>query len=510
MRKKKNAFTLIELLAVIVILAVILVISIPRILDVIETSKKDSFKSTAQLIADSAEKKRVSDKLLGKEEEITCDKVAKISSKDYEYCIVKINEEGKATVTIKGKGKFDGMAICNASKETSEISDTCPTDDSYFIYGEAEINVIVKEVDKCKKYFVGYIGHEGAEQICNYYPEEIANQIRTNQIPSADYEKAGIIVETGETLIITGYNADGGTDVVIPSNINGKKVVEIASNAFQNKQLTSVIIPNSVTSIGDSAFWENQLTSITIPSSVTSIGDGAFLENQLTSVKIPNSVTSIGYEAFANNQLTSVTIPISVTSIGKVAFNSNQLSDEDAFIYKRNSDGSIDNTTIISYGGKNKSPIIPDSITSIGNSAFASNQLTSVTIPDSVTSIGDSAFWENQLTSITIPDSVTSIGNSAFSNNKLTTVTIPNSVTTIGWGAFRNNQLTSVTILRSFKSYGNNAFAKDESSNPNLTKIINKTGKSIDWGFIVNGISGYNFVTGTVVNSSGNVEVVNN
>ena len=41
MRKKKNAFTLIELLAVIVILAVILVIAVPRILNVIETSKKD-------------------------------------------------------------------------------------------------------------------------------------------------------------------------------------------------------------------------------------------------------------------------------------------------------------------------------------------------------------------------------------------------------------------------------------------------------------------------------------
>ena len=45
--KKRNAFTLIELLAVIVILAVILVIAIPRILDVIETSKKDSFKNSA-------------------------------------------------------------------------------------------------------------------------------------------------------------------------------------------------------------------------------------------------------------------------------------------------------------------------------------------------------------------------------------------------------------------------------------------------------------------------------
>ena len=50
MRKKRNAFTLIELLAVIVILAVILVISIPRILDVIDESKKDLFKTSEQLI----------------------------------------------------------------------------------------------------------------------------------------------------------------------------------------------------------------------------------------------------------------------------------------------------------------------------------------------------------------------------------------------------------------------------------------------------------------------------
>ena len=89
---------------------------------------------------------------------------------------------------------------------------------------------------------------------------------------------------------------------------------------------------------------------------------------------------------------------------------------------------------------------------------------------------------------MTISNSVTNIGSSAFENNQLTNVTIPSSVTSIGDGAFYKN--------------------KSNSSNPNLIKIINKTGKSFDWGYIVNNSSGYNFVTGTVVNDNGNVEVV--
>ena len=357
MRKKRNAFTLIELLAVIVILAVILVISIPRILDVIDVSKKDSFKSTAQLIADSAEKKYVENKLNNIDEEITCENVSKLSKEDYESCKITFDNEGNAKVTIEGKGKFKDLAICNGTKKVSEISEDsfCPTDSSFFTYEE---------------------------------------------------------VEGG--ISITGYNTKGGYDVVIPSNINGKKVVEIATKAFQNKQLTSVTIPEGITSVGYAAFSGNQLTSVIIPNSVTNIYVHAFSENQLTSVTIPNSVTSIGQSAFCDNQLTSVTIPSSVTSIGDYA--------------------------------------------------FKSNQLTSVTIPSSVTSIGDYAFKSNQLTSVTIPSSVTSIGKRAF--------------------------------------------FKDNSSNLNLTKIINKTGKSFDWGYIVNGSYGYDFVTGTVVNDNGNVEVV--
>ena len=126
--KKRNAFTLIELLAVIVILAVILVISIPRILDVIETSKKDSFKNAAQLIADSAEKKKASDKLLDKDESITCKDVANINDEDYKSCIISFDSEGNAKVNITGKGKFDGLKITNGTKENAEVKEiTKPT-----------------------------------------------------------------------------------------------------------------------------------------------------------------------------------------------------------------------------------------------------------------------------------------------------------------------------------------------------------------------------------------------
>ena len=172
MRKKKNAFTLIELLAVIVILAVILVIAIPRILDVIETSKKDSFKNSAQLIADSAEKKKVSDKLLGKDEEITCKDVAKINDEDYASCIITFDSDGIAKVSITGKGKFDGLKITNGTKENAEVKEiTKPT------YGM-----------KATEYITNLLEYDGeglkkdntSDQNIRYYGSNPNNYVRFN------------------------------------------------------------------------------------------------------------------------------------------------------------------------------------------------------------------------------------------------------------------------------------------------------------------------------------------
>jgi hypothetical protein len=129
--------------------------------------------------------------------------------------------------------------------------------------------------------------------------------------------------------------------------------------------------------------------------------------------------------AFSYNQITNLTIPSTVVGIGAGAFNDNQLPNDQAFIYSRNSDGTIDNTSIVSYGGANRTNvIIPSGVVNIGTNSFSSIVLVSVTIPNTVTYIGDSAFQYNQLTSITIPSSVITIQDLAFVDNQFTSVTI--------------------------------------------------------------------------------------
>ena len=63
--KKKNGFTLVELLAVIVILAIIMIIAIPAVLNTMDVAKRKSFKEYADKIVNEATKKYLSDELLG-------------------------------------------------------------------------------------------------------------------------------------------------------------------------------------------------------------------------------------------------------------------------------------------------------------------------------------------------------------------------------------------------------------------------------------------------------------
>ena len=63
--KKEKGFTLIELLAVIVILAILMVISVPKILNVIENSRKGAAESSIKLVKDAIKTQVTSESMMG-------------------------------------------------------------------------------------------------------------------------------------------------------------------------------------------------------------------------------------------------------------------------------------------------------------------------------------------------------------------------------------------------------------------------------------------------------------
>ena len=315
--------------------------------------------------------------------------------------------------------------------------------------------------------------------------------------------------EDGQSYSVSGIGDCKDRILVISPVYNELPVTKIDNGAFYGrKNLTRVVIPDSVVSIGNFAFNRcTGLTDIVIPDSVTSIGMRAFWDcTGLTSIVIPDSVTSIGLLAFIGcTGLTDVYIT-DIDAWCNISFSN---SDSNPMYYGAN---------LYLDGNLVTELIIPDGVTSIGDHAFEGcTSLTSIVIPDSVTSIGDYAFYGcTGLTSIMIPDSVTSIGHVAFigctgltsitvdedntsyqsidgnlySKNgrtliqyaigkKNTSFTIPDRVKSIGAWAFRDcTDLTSIVIPDSVTSIGDMVFY----GCTGLTSIvIGDSVKSIDW-----------------------------
>lgn len=140
----------------------------------------------------------------------------------------------------------------------------------------------------------------------------------------------------------------------------------------------NTVIPSSVTRIANFGFYEINVSSIVIPNTVTSIGENAFMNCiGLGDFVIPSSVNQIQQGAFLSSYgLTSVVIPEGITEIADAAFN---------------------------FCEDLRTVILPNTLEEIGEGAFGNcYSLSEVVIPASVTSIGDGAFrGSNNLTSIT-------------------------------------------------------------------------------------------------------------
>lgn len=323
-------------------------------------------------------------------------------------------------------------------------------------------------------------------------------------VQAYDFEYGGLYYNivsstdfTAEVAKPTFANEGYQGDIIIPTtvvyNADTYTVVSIEEYAFLCDNITSVVIPNSVTQMGYCVFGgcENlvsvtlsegitviedcmfedclSLTSITIPAGVKTIGEGAFSGSGLTSITIPNSVETIENGAFDGTNLTSVFIPQNVYFDSAPFSNCKKMQEITVSAdnpYFTSIDGVLfgkDKKKLIQYpaGKTGNAYIVPTGVTHIGNKAFYGCALSSIVLPNSLEEIGYDAFCHcEKLTGITLPNSVKEIGSGAFmSCFELTTINIPNKVKKIPEEAFTNcNSLETIIIPSSVTEIGGWAF----------------------------------------------------
>ena len=502
--KDEKGFTLIELLAVIIILGAVMTIAIPSITYAINNSRKEVYIKNALKVISQAK--------------------------------ITILEDNNYSQFLYDEDTTVYLHVNNVKLETGQISPFGELEDAYvvlafnggrketpfdFYWVSKDIHGNRIDLTAEDELDVKDIYNNKGRKLNNKAPIGVRNKIviidkdgvvqKASQVIEVTREEASecysyqLIDGTVKEAKITYYNRECGSDVSIPGIIDGYTVTTIYQYTFNNKGLTSVVIPGSVTKIESYAFSNNTLVSVTLPEGIKSIGTAAFASNKIPSVYFPDGLETISARAFKSNYISSFELPRSLKTLGSCAFCNNPIPNP-IFLYATKSDGSDDYTTIRGYIGDLSE--FPDKVfripaekngikvTKIANSAFYTLKMVDfqVVIPETVTEIGNNAFDSCSIASVNLPNGLTKIGSSAFSTNRIASISIPNTVTTIGSSAFYSNRLTEIVIPDSVTSVGALAFQNNwvpDTAPSTMRWIYKRTTSGIDYSVII-GYAGKN------------------
>lgn len=213
-------------------------------------------------------------------------------------------------------------------------------------------------------------------------------------------------IENGEaTIAVQDENLSG--DIVIPESIsyngNNYVVIRATNGAFQNTDITSIILPNSITALGNICFrFCHNLTSVKLPDNITSLGDETFMTcSKLSVIELPKKLISLGQYCFMNCNITKLTLPNSITTIGQGCF-------------------------------------------------YSCSNLETVTLPQNITNLPASCFKDcKKLSGIILHEGIISLKDCVFENCLgLTSIKLPKSINILAGGCFKGcSNLSEVTCL---------------------------------------------------------------
>lgn len=132
--------------------------------------------------------------------------------------------------------------------------------------------------------------------------------------PDLKNEEFGFFILNQNELMVTSY-LGSSKDIVIPETFNNYTVTVIGRGLFNNDDITSVTMPDTIKEVQDYAFAGNKnLTSVKLSSNLKVIGTNAFFNcKKLESIELPASLETVDVYAFSAAGLKTVTIPESTT-----------------------------------------------------------------------------------------------------------------------------------------------------------------------------------------------------
>ncbi len=248
------------------------------------------------------------------------------------------------------------------------------------------------------------------------------------------------------------YKGDMTIPAVVKNGAITYKVVGVGEYAFQDAEVTSVKLPNTVRIIKKAAFNGSDIVTLDMGTGIEEIQDNALsvardLENLS---ELPAGCVKLGAVFGMNDKLKAINV-------------------EDGNPMYKSIDGVLytaSGKTALAYPvGRGTEYDIPEGVDSIAIDFMNTNQaMARVTFPSTLKYVGRSAFvYCTSMVTNDLPEGLEYIGSSAFSNCRKMAANVPASVKSIGMSAFNNGwAIKSVKIGNKLETWGNQAFYQNK------------------------------------------------